>query len=105
MTSRYEVFFNLTRLEIELWERVDQALRAECGVPLGRLEALLVLDRLGPCRVQDVSRELAITVGGTSKLIDRVEASGHCRRTPTIAVLRCCPSPRKRSHCLSRRGR
>ena len=78
----YEMFFDLTRLEIHLWERVDQALRDECGITLGRVEALLVLRRLGTCRVQDISRELSVTAGGTSKLVDRLEESGFCRRSP-----------------------
>jgi DNA-binding MarR family transcriptional regulator len=78
----YDVFFDLTRLEIHLWDRIDEALRAEIEVPLGRFEALLVMHRLGPCRVLDVSRELALTVGGTSKLVDRLEATGLCARMP-----------------------
>lgn len=78
----YEMFFDLTRLEIHLWERVDLALRAGCGITLGRVEAMLVMRRLGTCRVQDVSRELSVTVGGTSKLVDRIEESGYCTRSP-----------------------
>jgi DNA-binding MarR family transcriptional regulator len=30
--------------------------------------------------VYDIAAELSITVGGTSKLVDRIEAAGHCRR-------------------------
>lgn len=78
----HDVFFHLTRLEISLWDRVDQALRSECDIPLGRFEAMVVMRRLGTCRIQDVSRELALTVGGTSKLVDRIEASGYCVRGP-----------------------
>jgi DNA-binding MarR family transcriptional regulator len=32
------------------------------------------------CRVHDIARELSITVGGTSKAVDRIEVSGHCVR-------------------------
>jgi DNA-binding MarR family transcriptional regulator len=78
----YDVFFDLTRLEIHLWDQVDDALRAEVDIPLGRFEAMLVMRRLGPCRIQDVSRELSLTVGGTSKLVDRLEESGFCAREP-----------------------
>ncbi|BBE46613.1 hypothetical protein RE2895_35440 [Rhodococcus erythropolis] len=39
-----------------------------------------IIDRLGSCRVFDIAEALAITVGGTSKLVDRIEAAGHCRR-------------------------
>jgi DNA-binding MarR family transcriptional regulator len=80
--SLYDVFFDLTRVEIHLWDRLDEALRAEIDVPLGRFEALLVLRRLGPCRILDVSRELALTVGGTSKLVDKLETTGLCLRAP-----------------------
>ncbi|WP_158548137.1 MarR family winged helix-turn-helix transcriptional regulator [Desertihabitans brevis] len=81
----YDIFFDLTRLEMQLWDQVDTALRAATGVPLGRFEALLVLRRLGPSRVQDLSRELSLTVGGTSKLVDRLEAAGLCTRTANPA--------------------
>src|SRR5262245_47217898 len=37
-----------------------------------------LLDR----RVYDIANELGITTGGTSKLVDRIEASGYCRRRP-----------------------
>lgn len=75
-----ETFLDLVRLEIHLWDRVEEALRAECNTTLGRVQALLAVRRLGPCRVQDVSRELSITVGGASKLVDRLEAAGYCVR-------------------------
>jgi DNA-binding MarR family transcriptional regulator len=41
-----------------------------------------VISRRRSCRVHDIADELAITIGGTSKLVDRIEASGHCRRRP-----------------------
>jgi DNA-binding MarR family transcriptional regulator len=78
----YDVFFDLTRVEMHLWDALEGALRAEIDVPLGRFEALLVMRRLGPCRVLDVSQELALSVGGTSKLIDKLETTGLCLRTP-----------------------
>ncbi|WP_354227836.1 MarR family winged helix-turn-helix transcriptional regulator [Arthrobacter bambusae] len=47
---------------------------------MSRFEPMAVIDRLGACRVLDVAMALAISVGGTSKLIDRIEKSGYCRR-------------------------
>jgi DNA-binding MarR family transcriptional regulator len=41
-----------------------------------------VIDRIPGCRVYDIASELGITTGGTSKLVDRIEASGYCRRLP-----------------------
>ena len=34
------------------------------------------------CRVVDIADELSITVGGVSKLVDRVERAGWCVRAP-----------------------
>ncbi|MGR6977507.1 MarR family transcriptional regulator [Mycobacteroides abscessus] len=39
-----------------------------------------VMERRSACRVQDIAADLAITVGGASKLVDRIEAAGLCRR-------------------------
>ena len=76
-----KVLFNeLIRLEIELWDAVDKRLRTDCDLPLSRFEPMQVIARYPECRVQDIAHELAITVGGVSKLVDRIEASGHCRR-------------------------
>jgi DNA-binding MarR family transcriptional regulator len=76
------LFHELIRLEIELWKAVDARLRADCDLPLSRFEPMQVISRRSPCRVQDIADELSITVGGASKLVDRIEAAGHCRRRP-----------------------
>ena len=76
------LFHELIRFEIELWDGVDDRLRIECNLPLSRFEPMQVIARLAGCRVQDIAAELAITVGGASKLVDRIEACGHCRRRP-----------------------
>ncbi|MCU1435529.1 MAG: MarR family transcriptional regulator [Pseudarthrobacter sp.] len=78
--SRYQLFSELTRLETELWDALDARLRTECDLPLGRFEAMVVVEKLGACRILDVSGALAITVGGASKLIDKLEQSQFCRR-------------------------
>ena len=74
------LFSQLIRFETELWNAVDARLRLELDLPLSRFEPMQVISRHEACRVQDIAAELAITVGGTSKLVDRIEASGHCRR-------------------------
>lgn len=79
-TDFYSLFSTLTRLETELWDAVDARLRQKCGLPLGRFEAMVVVSSLGTCRVFDIASALAITVGGASKLVDRVEAAGYCSR-------------------------
>jgi DNA-binding MarR family transcriptional regulator len=75
---------DLIRLEIALWDRVDARLRASHEVPLAFFEALLFISRAprGNLRVGDLARALRVTVGGTSKLVDRIEASGLIAREP-----------------------
>ena len=83
MTSDLRQLFNdLIRFEIELWNAVDARLKSEFGLPLTHFEPRSVMDRLPNCRVYDIAAELGITTGGTSKLVDRIEASGYCRRLP-----------------------
>jgi MarR family transcriptional regulator, organic hydroperoxide resistance regulator len=75
------LFSELIRFETELWNCVDGRLRTEFDLPLTWFEPMQVIARVRPCRVFDIATELSITVGGTSKLVDRIEAAGHCRRT------------------------
>jgi DNA-binding MarR family transcriptional regulator len=82
MVDLRTLFHDLVRFETELWNAVDARLRADFDLPLSRFEPMLVISRRHSCRVYDIAEELAITVGGTSKLVDRIEASGHCVRRP-----------------------
>jgi DNA-binding MarR family transcriptional regulator len=77
-----QLFNDLIRFEIELWNAVDARLKSEFDLPLTHFEPMSVMDRLPRCRVYDIATELGITTGGTSKLVDRIEASGYCRRLP-----------------------
>jgi DNA-binding MarR family transcriptional regulator len=81
MKDRIELFDTLVRAQIELWNAVDSRVRSDCGVPLGRIEILRVIDgRGGAARVLDIAEDLVITIGAASKLADRVEQSGHVER-------------------------
>jgi MarR family transcriptional regulator, organic hydroperoxide resistance regulator len=80
-----QLFSDLIRFEIELWNAVDARLKDEFELPLTHFEPLSVIDRLPGCRVYDIASELGITTGGTSKLVDRIEAGGYCRRLPNPA--------------------
>ena len=82
MTDPVRTFSDLVRVETLLWNAADAALRDECALSLARFETMQVLGRSGPCRVQDIADELAIGWSGASKIVDRVEAAGHCRRRP-----------------------
>ena len=74
------VFSELVRLETELWSAVEARLRSGHGIVLPTFEFLQVISRQPRCRVHDIATELGITVGGTSKIVDRMEAAGLCAR-------------------------
>ncbi len=80
MTDLRMLFNELIRFEIELWNAIDARLRFEYDLPLTRFEPMQVIAHRESCRVNDIADELVITVGGASKLVDRIEASGLCRR-------------------------
>jgi DNA-binding MarR family transcriptional regulator len=75
------LFRDLVRLETEVWNRLEAIVHQAHGVPLAWLEIMQVVDATeGVCRVLDIARALSITVGGASKVVDKVEAAGLCRR-------------------------
>ena len=90
MTDLRQVFDDLVRFETILWGAVDGLLQQECGVSLASLNAMLVIDATPLCRVQDIARAVAITVGGASQAVDRLESAG-------LAVRRANPSDRRSS--------
>src|SRR5258705_13664366 len=75
---------DLGRLEIALWDRVDARLRESHELPLAFFESLLFISRArgSSMRVGDLARALRVTVGGTSKLVDRIERAGLIARQP-----------------------
>ena len=82
MSDLRGLFNDLIRFEIELWNAVDARLKSEFSLPLTHFEPMSVIDKIPGCRVYDIANELGITTGGTSKLVDRIEASGYCHRLP-----------------------
>ena len=74
------LFSDLIRFETELWNVVAARLRSEHQLELTWFEPMQVIAGEPDCRVQDVVEALSITVGGASKLVDRIEAAGFCRR-------------------------
>ena len=82
MADLAQTFHDLVRFQTVLWNAVDARLREQCDLTLARFETMQVLSRTGPCRVQDIAEDLAIGWAGASKIVDRVEAAGHCRRRP-----------------------
>ncbi|HEX2909217.1 MAG TPA: MarR family transcriptional regulator [Chloroflexia bacterium] len=80
--DRIKWLTDLIRLEIVLWDRIDARLRQENNLSLAFFELLYLLlqEREKSLRVGDIARKLRVTVGGTSKLVDRVERAGYIRR-------------------------
>jgi DNA-binding MarR family transcriptional regulator len=85
VTDLTALFTDLVRAETRLYNRIDAYLRATCDMPLGTLEFLRIIDGHPACRVQDIAAEVDITIGATSKAVDRIEARGWCRREPNPA--------------------
>jgi DNA-binding MarR family transcriptional regulator len=75
-----QAFDDLVRFETILWNEVDGRLQEECGVGLASLNGMLVIDAIPHCRVHDIARAVAITVGGASQAVDRLESAGLCAR-------------------------
>lgn len=82
MTDVRKVFDDLIRFETILWATLDARLQAERGLTLSSFNLMLIIDATPECRVFDIAEALAITVGGTSQAVDRLEKAGHCRRRP-----------------------
>jgi MarR family transcriptional regulator, organic hydroperoxide resistance regulator len=85
MSDLRSVFNDLVRLEIKLWNAMDARLKNDFDLPMTHFEPMSVIDRVPACRVYDIACELIITTGGASKLVDRIEANGYCRRLPNPA--------------------
>ena len=76
------LFGDLVRLETDLWNRVDARVQQAHGFPLGWMEVMHLIGTTPGCRVLDVAEALFITVGGASKIVDKIEGAGWCRRAP-----------------------
>jgi DNA-binding MarR family transcriptional regulator len=76
--NRIEWLSDLVRLEIRLWNRIDARLRDEHDLPLAFFWPLYVVERSsgGSLRVGEVATALGLTVGGASKIVDRMEGAG-----------------------------
>ncbi len=78
-------FHELVYFQVELWDAVDARLQEECGLPLTWFEIMDLLGRVPGARVQDIAAAFSISVGGTSKVVDKLEAGGYCGRRPNPA--------------------
>jgi MarR family transcriptional regulator, organic hydroperoxide resistance regulator len=61
---------------------VNRRLRKEFGLSVVLFELMTVMADKPSCRVHDLAAELGVSTGGVSKLVDRLESAGLCRRLP-----------------------
>jgi MarR family transcriptional regulator, organic hydroperoxide resistance regulator len=76
------IFNDLGRVHAKLALPVNRRLRSEFGLSVVLLELMTAIADTPECRVHDLAAELAVSTGGASKLVDRLEALGLCRRLP-----------------------
>ncbi|MFF4357474.1 MarR family winged helix-turn-helix transcriptional regulator [Streptomyces sp. NPDC001604] len=94
-----------TRLE----QRIDSALRQECGISHTMLEVLIRLCRRPGEEVsqRQLADDLTLTSSGTTRLIDRMEDAGLVRRIPSTEDRRVAlvePTPDGRTAFLRAAG-
>ncbi|NGY65254.1 winged helix-turn-helix transcriptional regulator [Lentzea sp. NEAU-D13] len=82
MVDVAQVFADLVRYETRLYNVLGERLRAEHGLTTAQFEFLRIIGGRDNCRVNDLAHEVAITVGATSKAVDRLEAAGWVSRRP-----------------------
>jgi MarR family transcriptional regulator, organic hydroperoxide resistance regulator len=76
------VFSDLGHVHAQLAAAVNRRLRAEFGLSAVLFELMTAIAGTPGCRVHDLAAELGVSAGGASKLVDRLEALGLCRRQP-----------------------
>jgi DNA-binding MarR family transcriptional regulator len=77
-----DLFTEFVRVEIDVWNRLDDHLKATVGVTLPQFQALSAITATtGQVRIQEVSMAMSITVGAASKVVDRLERDGLARRS------------------------
>lgn len=82
-TCAPSLFTALIHTEMGAWNAVESAL-SEAGnaLTLGRLLVLRTVRDTPACRVQEVAASQGITLGATSRLVDRLHRDGLLHRTP-----------------------
>jgi DNA-binding MarR family transcriptional regulator len=77
----------LLEAESALERRIAATLRDQVGIAPEAFEVLLRLSRSpqGRLRMSELSERLAITTGGTTRMMERLERDGLVRRTPSTS--------------------
>jgi MarR family transcriptional regulator, organic hydroperoxide resistance regulator len=82
MADARRLLSELERTSALLAAAVDSRLQRDTGLPLVLFEPMSVIASRDICRVYDLATELGLSSGGASKLVDRLEVRGYCRRRP-----------------------
>jgi DNA-binding MarR family transcriptional regulator len=81
MANLRDDFIGLVRFETALWNDVERSVRSiPHTASLARHGILELADTDAGVRIQDIVDSLVITVGGASRLIDRMESDGLVER-------------------------
>jgi DNA-binding MarR family transcriptional regulator len=80
MDAYEAVFTDVVQVETALWNSLDRRLGVEHRLPMTMYAPLRVIADTDDCRVLDIAAALALTVGGTSKLVDRLVTAGFVLR-------------------------
>jgi MarR family transcriptional regulator, multiple antibiotic resistance protein MarR len=79
------VFADLVGYETRLYNVLEKRLRGDHGLTAGQYMFLRLIGGRDDCRVNDLAQQIPITVGATSKAVDRLEAAGWVSRRPNPA--------------------
>jgi DNA-binding MarR family transcriptional regulator len=82
VTPGIDFFDDLVRVEIAVYNQVDERIKAAHGVTVGTVNVLGLIARTENARVDDIVRSLEIRVGTASKIVDRYVADGWVERIP-----------------------
>lgn len=75
-----EALHRLTSLQGDVFDAADACLKKEFDLSLTWYDRLCVLSQVGPSRIHDLAHDIKVTVGGTSKLVDRMADAGFLER-------------------------
>ncbi len=91
--EKVQLFGLLLEVNARLARDLGATLEAECELPLAWFEVLLRLRRApeGRLRVSEIADAIVHSNGGTTRLVDRMEAAG-------LVARRMCPSDRRAVH-------
>ncbi len=84
MSDQSDLFSDLVFVQLRMVDLVERRLRADGAPQVSSYLPLLAVSRLEVARVQDVARELGVSVGGASKAVDRLEQAGWAKRKPHL---------------------